>query len=92
MSAAVFLLPVMFSSGFRNKHRETLQKQWKGIVAIGAFMAANIALNNTSLARCCCADEQSQRNTWPLSLACTQVSMTLTLNQIIRCTPVHHCM
>lgn len=30
-------------------HRRTLEKQWKGIVYIGAFMALNIALNNISL-------------------------------------------
>lgn len=30
-------------------HRATLQKQWKGVVYIGAFMALNIALNNISL-------------------------------------------
>lgn len=30
-------------------HKNTLQKQWKGIVYIGCFMALNIALNNISL-------------------------------------------
>jgi len=30
-------------------HIKTLQKQWKGILYIGAFMALNIALNNLSL-------------------------------------------
>lgn len=30
-------------------HVKTLQKQWKGILYIGAFMALNIALNNLSL-------------------------------------------
>ena len=50
-AAALMLLPLMCSKHNRGKHRETLQKQWKGIVAIGAFMAANIALNNTSLVR-----------------------------------------
>jgi hypothetical protein len=30
-------------------HVRTLQKQWKGIVYIGSFMALNIALNNLSL-------------------------------------------
>ena len=53
--AAVFLLPLMFSQAYRGKHRETLEKQWKGIAAIGTFMAANIALNNTSLVRSSCA-------------------------------------
>lgn len=30
-------------------HMRTLEKQWKGIVYIGGFMALNIALNNISL-------------------------------------------
>ena len=30
-------------------HRRTLEKQWQGVVYIGAFMALNIALNNISL-------------------------------------------
>jgi hypothetical protein len=30
-------------------HRATLEKQWKGILYIGSFMALNIALNNISL-------------------------------------------
>jgi solute carrier family 35 protein E4 len=30
-------------------HVRTLQKQWRGIVLIGCFMALNIALNNISL-------------------------------------------
>lgn len=30
-------------------HRRTLQKQWKGLLNIGAFMALNIVLNNASL-------------------------------------------
>lgn len=32
-----------------DSHRRTLEKQWKGIMYIGAFMALNIALNNISL-------------------------------------------
>lgn len=58
------LTPVMLTSAHRNKHGETVRKQWKGLVVIGVLMAASIALNNTSL-----------------------VSMTLTLNQIVRCAP-----
>jgi hypothetical protein len=30
-------------------HQMTLQKQWRGILCIGTFMALNIALNNISL-------------------------------------------
>ncbi|KAK9801412.1 hypothetical protein WJX73_008430 [Symbiochloris irregularis] len=43
------LAPYMATPAVRVKHRETLQKQWKGVCAIGVFMATNIALNNTSL-------------------------------------------
>lgn len=43
------LLPFMLREPFRSKHRETVAKQWKGLVAIGIFMAANISLNNLSL-------------------------------------------
>ena len=43
------LLPFMLHEPFRSKHRGTLSKQWKGLAAIGLYMAANIALNNLSL-------------------------------------------
>eukprot|EP00884_Botryococcus_braunii_P002316 jgi/Botrbrau1/12085/Bobra.0186s0009.1 len=45
----VALLPLMLSKRMRQKHEETLVKQWKGIVAIGLYMALNISLNNSSL-------------------------------------------
>ena len=45
----VVLAPYMASASMRSKHTDTLDKQWKGIVAIGVFMGTNIALNNTSL-------------------------------------------
>ena len=47
--SAVFLLPLMLTKSYRPKHKETLLKQWKGILGIGTFMAASIALNNSSL-------------------------------------------
>ena len=43
------LLPFMLHEPFRSKHCDTLAKQWKGLAAIGLYMAANIALNNLSL-------------------------------------------
>ena len=43
------LLPFMVREPFRSKHRESLATQWKGLVAIGIYMAANISLNNLSL-------------------------------------------
>ena len=30
-------------------HKHTLERQWKGVVYIGTFLALNIALNNVSL-------------------------------------------
>ncbi|KAK9906462.1 hypothetical protein WJX75_002209 [Coccomyxa subellipsoidea] len=33
----------------RNTHKKSIEKQWKGLVAIGVLMAANIAFNNSSL-------------------------------------------
>eukprot|EP00884_Botryococcus_braunii_P008683 jgi/Botrbrau1/17816/Bobra.0127s0061.1 len=49
MFGFVALLPLMLSEKMRQKHEETLEKQWKGIVAIGLYMALNISLNNSSL-------------------------------------------
>lgn len=43
------LAPIMMLPAFRGLHMATLQKQWKGMLFIGAFLALNIALNNISL-------------------------------------------
>ena len=43
------LLPFMLRPSMQQRHRDTLSKQWKGIVAIGLYMACNVALNNSSL-------------------------------------------
>ena len=45
----VMLAPIMMLPSFRGLHKATLQKQWKGMLFIGAFLALNIALNNISL-------------------------------------------
>ena len=45
----LILLPFMLKEPFRSLHAATLQKQWKGIIGIGLFMAVNIAFNNLSL-------------------------------------------
>jgi drug/metabolite transporter (DMT)-like permease len=42
------LAPLVATRGGSN-HAETLGRSWRGLVAIGAFMAVNIALNNASL-------------------------------------------
>ena len=43
------LLPMMLAPSKRDLHVDTLQKQWRGLAAVGVFMALNISLNNTSL-------------------------------------------
>ena len=45
----LILLPFMLRGKFKTLHAATLQKQWKGIIGIGLFMAVNIAFNNLSL-------------------------------------------
>lgn len=45
----VALLPYMLGKSMRGTHRKSVEKQWKGLVAIGVLMAANIAFNNSSL-------------------------------------------
>jgi hypothetical protein len=75
------LLPHMLSKSMRNTHKKSIEKQWKGLVAIGVLMAANIAFNNSSLVnmslslnqiiRCACA----QRD---LSIPSASVSCTST--------------
>lgn len=43
------LLPMMLAPARRAVHAESLGKQWRGLVAVGMFMALNVSLNNTSL-------------------------------------------
>lgn len=43
------LLPCMLRKSYRSRHRGSLEEQWKGLLAIGLLMAANISLNNLSL-------------------------------------------
>ena len=72
MFAFVVLLPVM-AVNTRLQHKETLKRQYKGLVCIGIFMALNVSLNNLSLVQ--------------ISLSLNQVircvSVTCNLNQII---------
>ena len=37
----VALLPFMLREPFLSKHKDTLQKQWKGLVAIGLYMVSS---------------------------------------------------
>lgn len=43
------LAPFMAREPFRSKHHDTVQRQWRGLLMMGLFMAANISLNNLSL-------------------------------------------
>lgn len=43
------LLPMMLAPAKRAVLAESLGKQWRGLVAVGMFMALNVSLNNTSL-------------------------------------------
>ncbi|KAK9814428.1 hypothetical protein WJX72_005780 [[Myrmecia] bisecta] len=63
------LLPVMLREPYRTKHRETLQKQWRGIVAIGCYLAANVALNNLSLVHLSLSLNQVIRSAIPVLCA-----------------------
>jgi hypothetical protein len=42
------LLPVMVANK-KLQHRETLTRQYRGLICIGVFMALNVSLNNLSL-------------------------------------------
>lgn len=41
--------PVMLTGSYRELHRPTLEKQWVGVLAIGAFFTVNVGFNNISL-------------------------------------------
>lgn len=45
----IVLLPMMMLAPYRSQHMAVISKHWRGLIAIGAFLAANIALNNLSL-------------------------------------------
>ena len=47
--SSLALLPHMLSARLRGTHRETVQKQWRGLLVIGLFMAGNVGFNYTSL-------------------------------------------
>lgn len=46
---SVALLPHMLSRTLRSTHKDSILKQWKGLLAIGTLMAADAAFNNSSL-------------------------------------------
>jgi hypothetical protein len=43
------LLPVMLLPAFRQLHKQTLERSWTGLLAVGGFFAINIGVNNASL-------------------------------------------
>ncbi|KAL0054475.1 hypothetical protein WJX82_009428 [Trebouxia sp. C0006] len=63
----------MVREPFRSKHRESLATQWKGLVAIGIYMAANISLNNLSLVLITLSLNQVIRSSIPVCAAVSAV-------------------
>ena len=47
----VALLPFMLREPFLSKHKDTLCKQWKGLVAIGLYMVGPAFNRGNSVAR-----------------------------------------
>ena len=96
----VALLPFMLREPFLSKHKDTLQKQWKGLVAIGLYMvnfAPTRARHWSGLGRTgsptllCLAvyppSTSSAHCLQALNIALNNLSLvliTLSLNQVIR--------
>ncbi len=47
----VALLPFMLREPFLSRHKDTLRKQWKGLVAIGLFMVGPALKSGNGVAR-----------------------------------------
>eukprot|EP00891_Asterochloris_glomerata_P003900 jgi/Astpho2/3900/Aster-04408 len=45
----VVLLPFMLHEPYVSRHMPTLEQQWKGLIAVDIFSAANLSLHNLSL-------------------------------------------
>eukprot|EP00891_Asterochloris_glomerata_P001266 jgi/Astpho2/1266/Aster-07111 len=63
------LLPLMLREPYVSRHMPTLKQQWKGLVAIGLFLAANISLNNLSLVLITLSLNQVIRSAMPVAVA-----------------------
>ena len=96
----VALLPFMLREPFLSKHKDTLRKQWKGLVAIGLFMVGPAMDRGNSEARHWpCphiplfpvvqpSSSSSAHCLQALNIALNNLSLvliTLSLNQVIRC-------
>ncbi|CAL8467409.1 g6947 [Coccomyxa elongata] len=71
----IVLAPFMRMEPFKSQHKATLQKQWKGLLCIGAFMALNIALNNLSLVEITLSLNQVIRSAIPVVTALLAISI-----------------
>lgn len=69
MFSSFVLAPVMALPTFWKLHPQTLARQWKGLLYIGAFLAANISLNNFSLVHITLALNQIIRASIPVATA-----------------------
>ncbi|KAK9832050.1 hypothetical protein WJX81_002190 [Elliptochloris bilobata] len=65
----LILAPFMAYEPFRSKHRNTVRKQWRGLLMMGLFMAANISLNNLSLTLISLSLNQVIRSSLPVVTA-----------------------
>lgn len=70
------LAPVALRESWET-HLRTLEKQWRGIVYIGCFMALNIALNNISLLDISLTLNQIIRRAYQRRMAGKQCSRSL---------------
>ena len=73
----LILLPFMLRASFKSLHVPTLQKQWKGIIGIGLFMAVNIAFNNLSLVQITLSLNQVISHVVPACVACVSAPVAL---------------
>lgn len=72
------LAPIMMLPQFKRKHAPTLQKQWLGLVAVGAFFAVNVGAwgrgrgSSTVIAAACnfCQPHAARRQPLPSSRQC----------------------
>ncbi|DBA98259.1 hypothetical protein WJX77_011419 [Trebouxia sp. C0004] len=63
----------MVREPYRSKHRESIATQWKGLIAVGVYMAANISLNNLSLVLITLSLNQVIRSSIPVCAAVSAV-------------------
>jgi len=80
------LLPFMLTEPYKSRHADTIKKQWKGLFAIGLFMAANISLNNVSLMLITLSLNQVIRSSIPVCTATTAVLIEHRIPSLVEAT------